>query len=279
MRKLHYLLIFTVLATATVCLARQEAAENKKDSKPLTDVTEIVSRANLAAYYQGEDGKAKVKMTITDSRGLERNREFVILRKSEEDGGDQKYFVYFQRPADVRGMVFMVHKFVDAEKDDDRWLYMPGLDLVRRIAAGDKRTSFVGSDYLYEDVSGRSLAEDKHELVETTDKYYLVKNTPLDDDTVEFKYYNVYIDRKNFLPYKMEYFKADDKQGDRIYRTIEAKKIEVIDEYPTVVESLVTNLESGSKTFMEFSEISYNIGLKDIFTERYLRRPPREAIR
>ena len=31
---------------------------------------------------------------------------------------------------------------------------------------------------------------------------------------------------------------------------------------------------------MEFSKVKYNINLKDsMFTERYLRRPPREAIR
>jgi hypothetical protein len=30
---------------------------------------------------------------------------------------------------------------------------------------------------------------------------------------------------------------------------------------------------------MEFTEVQYNIDLKDIFEERYLRRPPREAMR
>jgi hypothetical protein len=30
---------------------------------------------------------------------------------------------------------------------------------------------------------------------------------------------------------------------------------------------------------MEFSDIQYNIKLKDIFEERYLHRPPREATR
>jgi len=30
---------------------------------------------------------------------------------------------------------------------------------------------------------------------------------------------------------------------------------------------------------MEFTNVQYNINLEDIFTERYLRRPPREAER
>jgi outer membrane lipoprotein-sorting protein len=252
------------------------AAENEPNAPAKTlDVQTIVDKANLAAYYQGNDGKAKVSMVITDKQGQTRNREFIIIRKDIQDGGDQNYFVYFLKPADVRRMVFMVHKHTAPGTDDDRWLYLPSLDLVRRIAASDKRTSFVGSDFLYEDVSGRSLWEDSHELTQTTDKFYVVKNVPKSPDTVEFSYYNVSIDKQNFMPVKMEYY---DKQN-KLYRTIEALKIETIQNYPTVTKSLVSDLNTGSKTEMEFSDIKYDIGVGDIFKERYLRRPPQEVLR
>jgi outer membrane lipoprotein-sorting protein len=172
-------------------------------------------------------------------------------------------------------MVFMVNKHPSMEKDDDRWLYLPALDLVKRIAAGDKRTSFVGSDFLYEDVSGRSLDEDVHELVKSGDGVYVVRNIPKDADTVEFSYYNVTIDCNNFMPIKMEYYDKNDK----LYRTIESLKIVNIQDFPTVVKSVVKDFKSGSTTEMEFSNIAYNIKLEDIFTERYLRRPPRAAVR
>jgi hypothetical protein len=252
-----------------------EATGEKPIHEHVPEVCAIVNKANLVAYYQGKDGKAKVKMTITDKKGQTRNREFIILRKDIKDGGDQNYYVYFLRPADVRKMVFMVHKHADLEKDDDRWLYLPSLDLVKRIAATDKRTSFVGSDFLYEDVSGRSLAEDKHELVETTENMFVVKNVPNQSDSVEFGYYNVSIDRKTYVPMKMEYY---DKQN-KLYRIIESKKIEEIQGFPTVVKAVVSDLKTDSKTEMEFANVKYDIGLKDIFTERYLRRPPREARR
>jgi hypothetical protein len=169
----------------------------------------------------------------------------------------------------------MVHKHADIHKDDDRWLYLPALDLIKRIAAGDKRTSFVGSDFLYEDVSGRSLDEDTHELVQTTDQQYIVKNVPKDPDTVEFSYFTVAIDKTTFLPMKMEYFDKNDK----LYRVIESQKVEVIDDLPTVVESVVKDLKTGSQTEMQFSNVKYNIKLEDIFTERYLKKPPREALK
>jgi outer membrane lipoprotein-sorting protein len=252
------------------------AAEKPDSSAKTPDVQTIVNKANIVAYYQGDDGKARVKMVITSKQGQKREREFNILRKDVSDGGDQKYFVYFLRPADVRRMTYMVLKHVEPGKDDDRWLYLPALSLVKRIAAGDKRTSFVGSDFLYEDVSGRSLEEDMHELIKTTDELYIVKNVPKKPDSVEFSYYNVSIDRKTFVPMKMEYY---DKQS-QLYRTIESVKVEKIQDFPTVVKSVVKNLQTGSQTEMEFSDVKYNIGLEDsIFTERYLQRPPREAMR
>jgi hypothetical protein len=239
------------------------------------DVQEIVNKANIVAYYQGDDGKSTVRMVITNRQGQTRERQFNIVRKDVQDGGDQKYFVYFQRPADVRRMSYMVHKHAGAGRDDDRWLYLPSLDLVKRVAAGDKRTSFVGSDFLYEDVSGRGLDEDSHELVETTDAFYVVKNVPKKPETVEFSHYNVSIDRTNFVPMKMEFY---DKEG-KLYRTIESKKVEVIQNFPTVTVSLVQDLKSGSKTEMTFSNVQYNIGIGEIFEERYLRRPPQEVAR
>ena len=255
------------------------------DPDAALSVDEIVARANHMALYQGTDSKGKVSMTITDRTGQTRRREFNILRKDGSgDDGDQKYYTLFQRPADVRKMTFMVHKHAALSWDDDRWLYLPGLDLVKRIAASDKRTSFAGSDFLYEDISGRSPAEDDHQLVETTAAHYLIKNTPKRPGSVEFAYYLAHIDRQSFLPVKMEFF----KDRERRYRVIEAIKIEPVETeedgqtvtYPTVTVSVARDLETQSQTKMVFSNIRYNTGLKDsLFAERYLRRPPRDAMR
>lgn len=237
-------------------------------------VEEIVAKANMASYYAGEDGRSEVRMTITDSQGRERERQFVILRRNIEDGGRQLYYVYFERPADVRRMVFMVHKFID--RDDDRWLFLPDLDLVRRIAASDKRSSFAGSHFLYEDVSGRAPTEDHHQLAEESAEHYLLNSTPKDPESVEFSRYRIWIDKQNFLPIKAEYYDRSDK----LYRVVEALKVETVDGFPTVMQSRVKDLASGGETVMEFSNIRYNIGLDDsLFSERYLRRPPREVRR
>ena len=239
------------------------------------DVSEIVAKANHAAYYQGEDGRARVKMVITDKQGRKRTRDFTILRKDTKSGdSDQKFYVYFNRPADVSKTVFMVWKHVKA--DDDRWLYLPALDLVKRIAATDERTSFVGSDFFYEDVSGRNTTEDTHTLLETSDNYYVVKSTHKKADLVEFSFYKSYIHKTSFIPVKIEFF---DNRGEK-YREAAAEKVETIQENQTVTQGSMTDLRSGSKTVLTYSGVQYDIGLPDdIFTERYLRTPPTDYLK
>ena len=235
-------------------------------------VEEIVERANLAAYYAGEDGKSLVTMTITDSQDRTRTREFTILRRDGEDGGAQKFYVYFKKPSDVRKTVFLVHKYID--KDDDRWMYLPALDLVKRIAASDKRTSFMGSHFFYEDVSGRTMTEDNHELTGETEQFYILNNIPKDPASVEFSSYTLWIDKTTFLPMKAEYLNKAEKK----YRVVEALQTETVQGHPTVTKSRVMDLDSGGNTVTEFQNVTYDIGLDEsIFTERYLRRPPREA--
>lgn len=238
-------------------------------------VDEIVDKANQAAYYAGNDGQADVRMVITDSSGGERIREFRILRLNT-GAGTQKFYVYFKEPADVRNQVFMVWKEVAQDKDDSRWLFLPALNLVKPIAPGDKRTSFVGSDFVYEDVSGRALREDNHELIQETDTQYLIKNTPKNPGAVDFSEYTVAVDKTTFLPVKAEYL---DKNG-KLFRRVEAVKVETVQGHPTVTESRVDDLARGGHTVNFFSNIQYDTGLKEmIFTERFLRRPPREATR
>jgi len=240
------------------------------------EVAEVVAKANHAAYYQGRDGRARVKMTIADAQGRERVREFTILRLNTGEAQDagQKLYVYFQRPADVSRTTFLVWKKIDA--DDDRWLYLPALDLVKRIAASDERSSFVGSHFFYEDVSGRVPHEDTHELIEESQNYYVVQSTPKDPQRVEFASYRNWIHRSTFLPVKTEFLDASGK----VYRSYEVLRVETIDGVPTVMESRMSDTRIGGSTTMSYLAVSYDIGLpEDVFSERFLRNPPREHLK
>ncbi len=240
----------------------------------LTDPTEIISKANIASYYSADDGRAEARMKIVDSNGNKQLRQFTILRKDHSDQGDQDMLVFFSRPTDVKGTVFRVEKKVNS--DDNRWLYLPALDLVKRISAGDKRTSFVGAHYFYEDVSGRNPNEDNFTLLNSNNGFYTLKAIPKDKNSVEFAYYIVKIDQNTFLPMKVSYFDQQNKET----RRMEVLKTKVIDGYTTVMHSKITQLSDNSYTEMQFRKVKYNLGLPDsIFSERSLRNPPKKWLR
>lgn len=239
-------------------------------------VDDIVRKANHSAYYQGQDGKASLSMVIVDSQGRERKREFTMMRKDIDDSSDgaQRFYVFFKRPSDINKTAFLVWKYING--DDDRWMYLPALDLVKRIAASDERTSFVGSHFFYEDVSGRTPSEDAHSLVEETEYYYVVKSTPKIPSSVEFSYYKNWIYKASFLPVKTEFY---DESG-KAYRTYEVLSVENIDGFQTVTAAKMTDVRIGGYTEITYSDVQYNINLNEnLFTERYLRTPPTQVLR
>jgi outer membrane lipoprotein-sorting protein len=216
-------------------------------------------------------------MTIVNSKGKERVREFTMLRMDQEDGGRQMYYTYFRKPSDVSRLTFMVHKIPDAT--DNRWLYVPAVDLVKRISADDKNSSFVGSDFTYEDVSGRHWSEDNHTLVKE-DKLgerdvYVIESVPKEKYD-GFSRKVSYIDKQNWLPLKEEYY---DKK-DALHRVFTADNVQEIDGVNTATVRKMENVKKNQSTTVIFSQVDYNVGVEsDIFTERYLKNPPREFIK
>lgn len=230
----------------------------------------LMKEAHLNYNYAQDDGKAKVVMTIVSSKGSTKTKKFTMVRKDLVDGGNQLYFIYFKAPSDIKRMTFMVKKHIDG--DDDRMLYIPAIDLVKKIAASDKASSFVGSDFSYEDVSGHLWTEDKHVLVgeEEIDgrAAFKIKSTPKKDDY--FAYKISFISKKDKLPLREEYF---DKNGE-LTRVFTAEKLEDVDGVPTITLRKMENVIKKQYTQIAFTSIKYNIGLKvKYFSERYMKKP------
>jgi len=254
---------YTGLHAEEVSMLSNENATTKK-------IRDIIDQANLASYYAGEDGSAEARMIIVDENGNRQMRQFTILRKDIQDLGDQNMLVFFSQPSNVKDTVFRVEK--QLKSDDNRWLFLPALDLVKRISAGDKRTSFVGSHFYYEDVSGRNPNEDNFTLVSEDKNAYTISATPKDQKSVEFSSYTVKVDKQNFLPTETVYF----DQNNQAIRKMTVLQAQVIDGIPTVMKSRIANLSNNSYTEMQFRNVKYNIGLPDnIFSERSMRTPPK----
>lgn len=242
------------------------------------DAAEIMKKSHLAYYYAADDGIADVHMSILDKRGKERVREFTMLRMDVEEGGNQKYYTYFHKPSDVARLTFMVHKSTDGS--DKRWIYVPAVDLIKPISADDKSSSFVGSEFSYEDVSGRHWTEDNHTLVgdSTVDgsAVFVIESIPKDDGYDGFAKKVSFISKDNYLPLLERYYN-DKGELTRVFRAEETQEVDGI---LTVTKRSMEDVDKERKTTIVFNGIKYNQGLEDdLFTERYLKAPPRQYIR
>lgn len=272
-------------------------AEPKKESVENLSAVEIISRTHLAFFYAGDDMRASVSMSLINKDGKTRQRELVMLRKNSAAGGEQKYFMYFYKPDDVRRTTFMVWKY--PAKDDDRWIFIPAVNMVRRIAASDSRSSFVGSDFTYEDVSGRELTADNHTILRDeklpaspsggNDKScYVIQSIP--KTKADYTKKISWIDKETWLPLQEEYYDVQDKlfrlfTADKVEKIIVKKEKEPKDKEPevyfwTVTKRTVKNIKTEHRTEVTYTKIEYNLGIEDeLFTEANLKEPPSKWIK
>ena len=269
----RFLILIFVLLTVAVLLSPASASAQERPSAEA-----VVAAAYQVSHYSGNDMRARVLMRLISKGGGERIREMIMLRLDREDGGEQKYFLYFLQPGDVRDMTFMVWKH--PQRDDERWLFIPAIKLVRRIAANDKRSSFVGSDFSYEDVSGREVEEDDHTFVREETRngrpVFVIRSVPQDDKSSDFSYRLAWIDKENSVLWQEEYY---DKRS-QLYRVFTADEVKQVEGQWTTVKRTMKNVQNGHRTEVTFVEVDYNVGLDDsLFSERYLQNPPARWIR
>jgi hypothetical protein len=113
----------------------------------------------------GRDSRASLRMKLFDRHGRARERALTLVSlrgrgapgaaPSAPDG--DRLLIRFTYPNDIRGTGFLVWEHANAE--DERFLYLPSLGRVRRIAGAETQESFVGSDFTYEDIGGREFDE------------------------------------------------------------------------------------------------------------------------
>src|SRR5215207_349797 len=117
---------------------------------------------NVQDRDTGRDSRAELRMKLFDRRGRVRDRALTLLTLRRTEG--DRSLIRFTYPNDIRGTGFLVWEHPQAE--DDRFLFLPSLGRVRRIAGSETQESFVGSDFTYEDIGGREFDQYTYSLVD-----------------------------------------------------------------------------------------------------------------
>ena len=139
---------------------------------PLPSLTADQIARQVQDRDTGRDSRADLRMKLFDRRDRLRERALtlVTLRGREAPGAPKtapdgdRLLIRFTYPNDIRGTSFLVWKHPRGE--DERFLYLPSLGRVRRIAGSEAQESFVGSDFSYEDIGGRELEDFTYTLLD-----------------------------------------------------------------------------------------------------------------
>jgi len=80
---------------------------------------------------------------------------FPEAQKFRNSAGVEKYSILVVRkPYDLAGTAIMTHRFLDPNKSDNTFGYIPAIRRVRRMSAANRSDAFIGSDECVDDVNG-----------------------------------------------------------------------------------------------------------------------------
>lgn len=230
---------------------------------------------------EGDTMHALMGMDLIDEDGDTKERTLEVWGMEHDKEEDLSQVVMeFQSPASIAETRFLQVETED--RDDDKWIYLPDLGRVRRIASDQGDDSFVGSDFTYDDLETRDVEEDNHELLreEKLDDYecYVVESVPKDKDDYQYGKRISWVTKKHDVPVRVEMY---DKKADEVEKVLTVKQnLEKISGYWTVFDAVMEDKKSGHKTRLyikrndsdqPFIEYDKKINPKR-FTKRFLKQ-------
>jgi len=242
-----------------------------------TGKAQISGRDIMLKVEKQQEVKSRIvksKMILVNKQNKTRERDVLQYTKSVNDpkGIDDKILVFFEYPADIRGTGLLIVSYSDSKKDDDRWLYLPALKKVRRIAGESKNEYFMGTDFTYDDMGGRGIDQDTHKLLgeETIDgvKCYKVESIPVDNKDIYSKKIGWVIPDK-WVHLKVDFY---DRKG-QLMKTLKASDIRNVSGVWLQYNLEMTNFLENHKTVLKIMEAKINEPIDDqIFTTTALER-------
>ncbi len=246
----HKLLAAVLLATAALPLH----AESPED-KGLAISREAEKRND--GYG---DSTSTMQMILRNKAGAESRRE--IRNKTLEVPGDgDKSLIIFDEPRDVAGTALLT--FSHKSDDDDRWLYLPAVKRVKRIASNNKSGPFMGSEFAFEDLGSQEPEKYTYQWIKD-EKYdgkdcFVFERYPVDRNS-GYTRQIVWMDKAEYRPLKIEFY--DRKQSLLKTLTFAGYK-QYLGKFWRADTLDVVNHQTGKSTTLKFSNFKFKAGLDE----------------
>jgi hypothetical protein len=229
----------------------------------------------------GRDARSTLRMRLFDRQGRKRERTLTLLAMEGASGGKRdaigdRLLMRFTYPNDIAGTSFLVWERDGAE--DERFLFLPALGRVRRIAGSERQESFVGSDFTYEDIGGRALDDYTYTLLDANATFtgadgrahpaYQLESRAKQADALYPRVVSL-VRKDNFVVVRAEIFNRRNER-EKEYRVL---RLEQVSGIWTALEVVMTNELDRTRTELTTTSVNYNVGLEETdFSRRELER-------
>ena len=243
-----------VSLVASAAFAEETAAEISKKSRERGALNLVGLTAEMKLTSIAADGKSK---------------EQVLTSTSKTINGKSHALARFSAPAGVSGVAVLTIAGEQGQGDDVS-LYLPKLKRVRKVAKSDRGKAFMDTDFSYADIgSNGTRDEDTKRLedskIEGRDCFVLEGKG---DDSSPYGQVKMFVDKQTWVPMQVEYADKSGKPLKR-YRTLKLKQFK---ERVLAAESVMENLQSGTKTQMTVLKLEDSTLGDEAFTDRALER-------
>jgi len=209
-----------------------------------------------------KDMEAIMSMIIVSSKGSKKVRELKAWTKNNINEDDWRV-MKFLSPPDIKNVGFLVLS------DEQMYLYLPEFRRIRRIASHNKKESFMGSDFSYDDMGTSGFTRYyEAKLIKEDDKEWVLELSRKPKTDKPYKRIKMWVSKESELPSKMEMY----DNSDELWKVSEEEN-KKIGEYWIPFRINMKDVKNNSFTELEMKDIKVDQGLeKEIFTNRFLRR-------
>jgi hypothetical protein len=261
-------------------LSAQVVEAAQQGAMPPAAVTADWIARQIDSRDTGRDARSTMQMRLFDRQGRKRERTLTLLAmegsKGKRDAIGDRLLMRFTYPNDIAGTSFLVWERDGAE--DERFLFLPALGRVRRIAGSERQESFVGSDFTYEDIGGRALEDYTYTLLDANATFtdaegrahpaFQLESRAKQADALYPRVVSL-VRKDNFVVVRADIFNRRNER-EKEYRVL---RLEQVTGIWTALAVTMTNELDRTRTELTTTSVNYNVGLQENdFSRRELER-------
>lgn len=222
-------------------------------AQPVLTAKEIIQKSD--EKLRGKTSIAEMKMTVVRPTW---SREVTMKSWSK---GDDLALILITSPARDKGSAFL-------KREKEIWNWQPTIDRVIKLPPSMMMQSWMGSDFTNDDLVKESSAVSDyvHKLIGSQKigdrDCYKIELIPLEEAAVVWGKIIAWVDKKDFLQLKTEFYDEDNF----LMNTMYGKNIKLLGGklLPSVLEVIPAD-EPGKKTIIEYLKLEYDKPIADSF--------------